>query len=100
MSANFAEVFRAELARRGMSQVEASELLGIKQQEASDWARGKRVPSVKRVPTVAKFLRIPPKDLHEILDREADLSRRLGELETEVAGLKEELRRALRARKR
>lgn len=96
---SFADAFRAELARRGISQTEAAELLGIKQQEASDWARGKRRPSNARVPKVARFLGISARELHALIDAEIDLSRRLDELEAEVAGMRADLKRLLRARR-
>lgn len=96
----FGEVFRQELAKRGLSQYEAGEQLGIRQQEISAWVTGQRLPAARRVPKVARWLRIPASELAALIDGEKNLDRRVSELEAQMKGLRDDLRRLDRALRR
>lgn len=49
-------LLRGEVADRGISQREAAEIVGVKQQTFSRWMNGKLTPSPESIPALARFL--------------------------------------------
>lgn len=49
--------------KRGLTQKQLAELLGVKQQNVSDWERGERSPSVKNLKKLAEILNCQIDDL-------------------------------------
>lgn len=86
-------LIRDEIAKRGISQREAAETLGVTQQTVSRWAKGKLVPSTESIPRLARFLHLSTAELRQLradvspstsIDR---LEERMGELEQLVITL-------------
>ena len=48
---------------RGLTQKQLAELLGVKQQNISDWERGERSPSVKNLKKLSEILNCQIDDL-------------------------------------
>ena len=49
--------------KRGLTQKQLAELLGVKQQNVSDWERGERSPSVKNLKKLVEVLNCQIDDL-------------------------------------
>ena len=49
--------------KRGLTQKQLAELLGVKQQNISDWERGERSPSIKNLKKLAEILNCQIDDL-------------------------------------
>lgn len=49
--------------KRGLTQKQLAELLGVKQQNISDWERGERSPSVKNLKKLSEILNCQIDDL-------------------------------------
>lgn len=49
--------------KRGLTQKQLAELLGVKQQNVSDWERGERSPSVKNLKKLSEILNCQIDDL-------------------------------------
>ena len=54
---------KAMRIKRGLTQKQLAELLGVKQQNVSDWERGERSPSVKNLKKLAQILNCQIDDL-------------------------------------
>ena len=54
---------KAMRIKRGLTQKQLAELLGVKQQNISDWERGERSPSVKNLKKMAEILNCQIDDL-------------------------------------
>lgn len=103
MSVSFDEAMRAEMARRGITQREAAEQLGVSPQDISFWVLRHRVPSKTRIPKVARWLHKPISEVQQMVDREKLVNQRVDELEERMAGLEKalgELRSVVRKRAR
>jgi transcriptional regulator with XRE-family HTH domain len=76
-----AEALRAARVRRGMSQDELAQRLGVSQATVSFWERGIESPSVEKLITLASEL---PEVLGSVEERERELLRRLLRVEREL----------------
>lgn len=93
------EAFYAELRRRGCTQYEAAQQIGVSKQVMSNWISGRHAPSREHVEAVANFLHVNPSDVEAMAQR-AQRVDRIAELErvqVEILATLDELRAALEA---
>lgn len=87
--ASLGQALLAECKRRGISQAQAARDFGVHRQAFSDWVNGKRDPAKSYAPAIARFLRVPVKEVRATLTRpRAD---RITVLEERVASLERAL---------
>lgn len=96
---DLARMIRDEYARRGITQTEAAEACGVKQQTFSRWASGKLTPSPDALPKLARFLHITLAELRSIRAEAMpnaagdQVLERLGGIEATLKALAREVRR-------
>lgn len=81
-----------EIERRDVSQREVAEQIGVTQQVLSRWISGQHQPKTTYVPAIARFLRIPERQVRELRavtrpTSAAQTARRLDALERKVDDL-------------
>jgi transcriptional regulator with XRE-family HTH domain len=82
--------------RKGVTQVEAAQRLDVPKQAFNDWLHGKRTPSSKQAPKLARWLGITTDQLLALVARQrtpAQLARQLAVTEAELADVKADLRK-------
>lgn len=68
MAATFAEVLSAAREERGWSQQDLADHLGVSQPTVVRWSTGYTTPSDKQVPALARFLKLPARDVRALVD--------------------------------
>jgi|SRR5215467_6489603 len=94
---NLGQALLAECKRRGISQAQAARDFGVHRQAFSDWVNGKRAPAKTYAPALARFLRVPVRDVRAMLarpraDRITTLEHRVESLELALTRLEGLLR--------
>lgn len=84
---SMAGAIRLELARRDWTQSQLAEHLGVSQQQVNYWATGRREPAPQWVPKLAKWLGMPLREAHALVDAQRNPEQRVSRLESKVAEL-------------
>jgi transcriptional regulator with XRE-family HTH domain len=92
-------LIRQEIAATGKTQDEIAIPLGTTQQTLSRWASGKQIPGPESLPALARFLRIPIRELKE-LRAEAQLAGEDDQIAQRLDGIASTLKALTREQRR
>ena len=65
---SFGDLMRKLMKERGMTQIEMSELLGVRQSQVSNWLNGKSLPGYKSIKIICKNFNISADYLVGLVD--------------------------------
>jgi transcriptional regulator with XRE-family HTH domain len=78
----------------GLSQQDLATLMGLSQQAVSEWEKGRSLPRVTRVRSLASHLRLPPEEVAQALAEEGETAEERSErLDASARDVADRLRR-------